>query len=184
MSLPIHSILVGIAPPVATLALCAWSKTPWKLVASLYLVIPMIGSIVVVTMLPERDQSVFSASFVYAVLGIYRLAIFTFGFVPAFFGALARLVLLSALARFPLGRLQLLVGGIVTGALFGAALLGVLAPTNRVGPSSDPYHAVLILLVTGAVSGGISGLFVAAYSSSGRGEGTSRTPSQFSPAEG
>jgi hypothetical protein len=71
-----HALLVLVTPPVVTLSLCWWLKTPRSLVALLYLSVPLVASVAMVILFPERDYSVVSASFVRAVLGIYIMACF------------------------------------------------------------------------------------------------------------
>jgi hypothetical protein len=156
-----HMALVLFAPPLVTIGVCALFKTPWKLVASLYLLAPLAASIGIGIAIPERDSSVFSFAFVKGVLGIYIMAFFLFGYAPAFLGAVARLLLLAVQRRIRLTRLWVLTGGILVGALFGAAFLVALGSRNKDGPPGDTYHATIILLVSGAMSGGISGWLVA-----------------------
>jgi hypothetical protein len=156
-----HMALVLFTPPLVTIGVCAWLNTPWKLVASLYLLAPLVASIGMVMSFPERNYSMFSPTSIDAVLGIYIMAFFLFGYVPAFLGAFARFLVLAVQRRIRLTRLWLLTGGILVGALFGAAFLVALGSRNKDGPPGDTYHATIILLVSGAMSGGISGLLVA-----------------------
>jgi len=183
MSFSSHALLVLLFPPVLTLGLCLWLRTPWKLVALLYLFIPLVASAAMLIVFPERDYSVLSFSFVRAVLGIYIVALFLLGFLSPLFGALARFLVLTALRKFSPRRWWLFAGGTVAGATFGAALLAALAATNKYGPPGDFYHARIILLFAGAMSGGVSGLFVAAYSCPTQDEKTpaGRTPARLSP---
>lgn len=164
MSFAFHVALVLLVPPVVTFALCAWLKTPWTLVALLYILVPLVASVAMALAIPERSYSVASSSFIHAVLGIYIMAVFLFGSLPTFVGAWARFFVVKALSEAGIARLRLLIGGIVFGALLGAVLLAAMAPTNKIGPPGDVYHALMILLFTGAVSGGFAGLLVVTYS--------------------
>ncbi len=157
-------LMVGL--PLIAILTCVLLKNPAPLTLLLYLAIPLIASVTSVVAEYDRSYSIFSRDFISAVIATYILTLFIFGYVAPFVGAIARWALVQFSRRSDPRRGLLLVASTIAGASFGAVLLVSLALSAERDPNApgDAYYALYNWGITGAVSGAVSGLLVAAYS--------------------
>lgn len=159
------ALMLGL--PLIAILTCILSKNPPPLTLLLYLVVPLVGSITSTLAQYDRSYPVLSRDFISAIVAMYILSLFLLGYVAPFFGAIARLILVHFFCeRVDRRRHFLFIGGAIAGAIFGAVLLVSLALSAERDPNSpgDVYYALFNWCITGAVSGAVSGLLIAAYS--------------------
>lgn len=157
-------IIIGL--PAMTLLLCALLRTPWKLVAILFLVIPFFAAFAAIVP-PDRSYPLLSLKFVRALIGVHIFAILAFGYAAPLIGSVAPwLVRVTSLPE-RVTRRTLLGAGAAVGALVGLSVMSALTLYNQLvnpGPAEALFRGLWGWGIVGIASGAISGILVAEFS--------------------
>ncbi len=152
--------------PAVALLVCAILRTPWKLVAWLFLLVPLVGDMAAL-LPPGRGGSILSMEFVKAVMVVYPFALISFGFCGPLVGSVAWYLAQASCAATRLKRGTLLGGGFVVGGLVGSAIMLILVLWTEglhPGPPVNLQGELMGLGVVGLAAGCASGFLVAVYS--------------------
>jgi lysylphosphatidylglycerol synthetase-like protein (DUF2156 family) len=158
--------VILIALPVATLILCFALRAPWKMIAMLFLFVPLIASIAVLTYPTDRGFALLSTDFLKAVIGTYFFAVVSFGYCPAALGSIAYRLIRASSAPTRFRRQTLFEAGAVIGALIGISIMIIMILVEakvRSAPNQALSRDLKGWVVTGLAAGAVSGLLVAAY---------------------
>ena len=149
-----RGITILLAPPAITLGLCLLMRVPWRLIALLFLSVPLVASVAELV-LPGRGYPVVSIDFVRAVAGTYFFALISFGYFPTFLGSVAWRFVSARSSRFTGSTLISI--GILLGTLAGLASMLIVVVVG------GAQFEMTTWAIVGMVAGGYSGLLIALF---------------------
>jgi hypothetical protein len=155
-----------IALPVATLILCFALRAPWKMIAMLFFLVPLVAAIAVLAYPTDRGFALLSTDFLKAVIGTYFFAVVSFGYCPAAVGSIAYRLIRESSALTRLRRQTVFEAGAFIGGLIGISIMLIMtlvAAEARSAPNLPLSREIKTWVVTGLIAGAFSGLLVAAY---------------------
>ncbi len=160
-------LVLLVALPAATLILCTVLRTPWRLVALLFLFVPFAAAVTAVVCPPDRAFPFLSIDFAKAVAGVYFFALLSLGYLAPLLGSIAWSLVRASSVASRVGRRTLLGTGAIAGAVVG--LITMLLFTLASERLQSPRLVGLIRElkgwgVVGLVAGALSGVLVAVYS--------------------
>jgi hypothetical protein len=156
-----RGITILLAPAAVTLGICLLLRVPWRLIALLFLSVPLVASVAELVP-PGRGYPVVSTDFVRAVADAYLFALISFGYFPTFLGSIAWRFIRARSSRFTGSTLMSM--GILLGALAGLASMLIVVFVGNAQRETTTWAIV------GLVAGGYSGLLIAFFLESSHSE--------------
>jgi hypothetical protein len=150
-------VLHIVAPFIVASAFCILLRVPWQLTLLLFLFVPLVADVALVVITIDRGHAVFSLGSLYAVIGMYPLALLSFGYWAPLLGSLAWYLVKIGSGSNLLARATLTSIAVLLGALVG---LVTMLLVTRLSTGAIMMEWVFV----GMIAGAVSGYLVAAFS--------------------